>query len=515
MDYYLAGALLRFMQVLIDASVWIAFGCCIAAIFRNMLGARKTRSLFGDNSRYGLLVGWGIGMLLPVCSLGVIPVLRELRRAGVKSGTIIAFGLTAPLFNPLSILYGLSMSDPATVLIFSAAAMVIVTALGALWGKWFDMPSAVEETAIQATEEISTSGIRRSLAVLHTAATEMVSLSTVFIAIGILASTITSVAVSHGSLQGSVEPEKVFAPAFMGCYVTPIYSTPLLAMSQIGGMFQHGNSVGAAFSLLILGAGVNLGLLCWFAVAFGVRRVLIFIALLMSLTIGLAYAMDKPLYPKGVSPAGHTHAFDIYTHPYQKGQTNLSSRAAEEVGEYIAKKGSHGLQFLAALGVIGILFQIVERRWDLASWFQSREQTPSRFDIVLPTWIIGLVACGGLVALSVIGTYLYYPEPNAMLNQTLSQINGNCVQAANTGDWDGVEKWVPLCDDLSRRLEVGVFLRQGSVSEFKRAKAKAYRTKLNELRDDIAAGQTGRTKEQAMELHRSYLQMSKAFRDQQ
>ena len=512
-EYYLAGGLLRATQLLVDASVWIAFGCCIAAIFRNMLGAEKTRSLFGDNSRYGLFVGWGIGMLLPVCSLGVIPVLRELRRAGVKSGTIIAFGLTAPLFNPLSILYGLSMPDPFAVLIFSGATMVIVTAMGAVWGKWFDVTSDSDQTTNhQAEPEISTSGIRRSLAVVRTAGTEMVSASTIFIAIGILASTITSVMIANGSLQKSVEPDNVFAPVVMAAYVTPIYSTPLLAMSQIGGMFQHGNSVGAAFTLLVLGAGANLGLLCWFAFTLGFRRVIFFVVLLMSLTIGLAYAMDKPLYPKGVTPAGHTHAFDIYTHPFHEGQPNLWDKAFAKIDDYVEKKGIYGLQFLAALGLIGLAFRITELRFDLSSWLQSREQAPSKWDFALPPWIIGLAACTGVIGVSVIGTYIYYPAAAPLLDE-LSAINGECVVSANTGNWENVDKLVPLCDDLSRRLEVGVFLREGSVSDFKRAKAKIYREKLDELRDDIAVGQTGRVKEQAMELYQTYRQMSKAFRD--
>ena len=510
-EYYLAGGYLRGMQVLIDASIWIAFGCFIAAIFRNMLGAENTRSLFGGNSRYGLLAGWGIGMLLPVCSLGVIPVLQELRRSGVKAGTIIAFGLTAPLFNPLSILYGLSMSSPITVIIFSAAAMIIVTALGAAWGKWF--AAEPEESTPLDAEDISTSGVRRSLAVLRTAATEMIGSSGVFIVIGILASIVTSVAFGHGSLSGSVEPDKVFAPAFMAAYVTPIYSTPLLTMSQIGSMFQHGNSVGAAFSLLVLGAGVNLGLLCWFARALGFGRVMIFVALLTSLTIGLAYAMDKPLYPKGVTAAGHTHAFDIYTHPFHGVRSGLFGHAVEEVGEYVQKKGAYGIQFLGMLAVIGVVFRIVELRWDLSSWFQSREATSSEWDIALPPWIIGIVACVGLIALSVVGTFIYYPEPNSLLKD-LSPFNDNCVLAARTNDWEGVEKWVPFCDDLSRRLEVGVFLREGSVSDFKRAKAKVYREKLNELRDNIAAGQTTGIKEQAMDLRKTYLKMSAAFRNQ-
>ena len=233
-EYYFAGGALRAVQVFIDASIWIAFGCFIAAIFRSMLGAEKTRALFGNEGRYGLLIGWGIGMLLPVCSLGVIPVVRELYRARVKPGTIVAFGLTAPLFNPLSILYGLTLSDPLAIIIFSAAAMLIVTGLGAVWGKFFSSEFSENVNSDKEANTVATSGTRRSLALIHAASTEMVSWSVVFIAIGVLASAVTSVVFSHGSLQTKVEPDNLFAPAFMACYVTPVYSTPLLAMSQIG-----------------------------------------------------------------------------------------------------------------------------------------------------------------------------------------------------------------------------------------------------------------------------------------
>ncbi|MFK7766156.1 MAG: permease [Mariniblastus sp.] len=512
-EYFLAGGALRGAEVLMDAAIWIAFGCFIAAIFRNMLGPDKTRSLFGNQGRYGLLIGWGIGMLLPVCSLGVIPVVRELHRSGVKQGTIIAFGLTAPLFNPLSILYGLSLSDPIAIIVFSAAAMLIVTGLGVVWGKFISSESTTNKSPDEANI-VAASGVRRSLAVIHGASTEMVSWSLVFIAIGVLVSAVTSVVFEHGTLQGETEPDNIFAPAFMACYVTPVYSTPLLAMSQIGGMFQHGNSIGAAFSLLILGAGINIGLLCWFGSAFGLKRVLTFMCLLLSMTLALAYAMDKPLYPKGVTPAGHTHAFDVYTHPFHKGQPGMWNAAWLGISERYEKSGgAYGLKLLGMLMLVGISFRIIETRWHLKSWLESQEEAPpSRWDIVLPAWVIGMVACIGLIFVSIFGAYLYYPGPASLLSD-LSAINANCVLAAKTGDWEAVDKWVGYCDDLSRRLEVGVFLRTGNVSDFKRAKASAYREKLDELRDDIAAGQTSRTNEQAMELLQSYQRMSAAFRE--
>ena len=47
-------------------------------------------------------------MLMPVCSLGVIPIAREMRRSDLRGGDL-AFAMTAPLFNPLSMLYGLTL----------------------------------------------------------------------------------------------------------------------------------------------------------------------------------------------------------------------------------------------------------------------------------------------------------------------------------------------------------------------------------------------------------------------
>lgn len=512
MDYFLSGWLLRCSQIVVDASIWIAFGCFISAIFRYMIGAEKTRSLFGNDSRYGLVIGWAVGMLLPVCSLGVIPVVRELHRVGVKPGTIIAFGLTAPLFNPLSILYGLSLPNPFAVLIFSAAAMLIVTGMGAIWGKVFGKQMA--DSPLQDSESpIPSTGLRRSIAVLQGASGELIGWSAVFMAIGIIASGTIAALVPHGSLQGETEPDKMFAPVFMAGYVAPIYSTPLLAMSQIGGMFQHGNSIGAAFSLLILGAGVNVGVLVWFAIAFGFRKVLWFAGLLFTLTVVFAYAMDKPLYPEGVAPQGHTHAFDIYTHPYPATEGEYLNKAIAEIKQDYEDRGFSGSYFLVLLVVVGVGFNLVGRVWDLAGWYQQKRETQSKLDITLPSWLIGVVACVGLVVLSVVGTYVYYPDSKTVLGD-LSMINAECVVAAKTGEPETVSKLAVYCDDLSRRLEVGTLLRTGGLSEFKRAKAKVYRDKLNLVRDNIAVGQTSNIDSEAMDLHRAFQQMRKAFREE-
>ncbi|MFO0921652.1 MAG: permease [Pirellulales bacterium] len=136
MDLYFWGALVRMGQVLLACFPTLIVGWLVAAIFERVLGREGTYRLFGGNTWRQLPQAWLLGMLLPVCSLGVIPVMNQMRRSGISGGTTLAFGLTAPLFNPISVLYGLTLSDPITILCFSLGSLAIVTLMGLLWDYW-------------------------------------------------------------------------------------------------------------------------------------------------------------------------------------------------------------------------------------------------------------------------------------------------------------------------------------------------------------------------------------------
>ncbi len=101
-----------------------------------------------------------------------------------------------------------------------------------------------------------------------------------------------------------MEHKNPYAPLAMAGVAIPAYATPLVAMSQLGSMFQHANSVGAAFVLLTLGAGVNLGLIAWVFRNYGLSRGLGWIAILLALVIPIAYAIENPLYPERDRAAG-------------------------------------------------------------------------------------------------------------------------------------------------------------------------------------------------------------------
>ena len=99
-----------------------------------------------------------------------------------------------------------------------------------------------------------------------------------------------------GSLQATMEHKNPYAPLPMLGVAIPAYTSPLVAMSQIGSMFQHANSVGAAFVLLTLGAGINLGLIAWACRNFGLARGLAWLSMLVVVVLGLvASSISMPV----------------------------------------------------------------------------------------------------------------------------------------------------------------------------------------------------------------------------
>jgi hypothetical protein len=353
--------------------------------------------LFGCGTRRELPQAWLIGMLLPVCSLGVIPVTREMRRAGVSPGAILAFALTAPLFNPLSMLYGLTLSKPSVILGFAFASMVIVTLVGAALNRLFPGMAYVEPAPLSVAH-----GLLRMASIAVVAAREVPGPSLGSILVGLAGVGLLGGALPPGSLQSAMEHTNPYAPLAMTCVAIPAYASPMTAMAQLGSMFQHANSVGAAFVLFVLlslGAGVNLGLIAWVLRNYGVGR-------------GLAW-LEQPAGPP--------------------------------------------------------------------------DRAPGWLDLSIPAPALGGVALLGLIALSVVGCYAFYPAA-AEVFEELAILKAEVLTAATSSDRKHVAHFVPIWDDWTRRLQVGAFLREWSLSPYRRMKAKVFRDRLELLKHTVEEG---------------------------
>jgi hypothetical protein len=495
--------LLRTGQTAIEASSTMVVGFVIAAIMRRMLGAAGTRKLFGGEGLKGLFRAWVIGSLLPVCSLGVIPVAREMRRAGVPSATILAFVLAAPQLNPLSFLYGLTLSEPIVIICFVVATMVLAITGGEVWKRVFEQPA---DTLPLGDEPMPTPGLKRLASVLVSAAREAVGPSMAYILIGTVFTGLLAGLIPHGSLAMTMRHDDWSSPALMALISLPAYTGVLPGMMRIGLIFEHGNSTGAAFVLFEVGVGLNIGLILWIVMQFGWRRVLLWLFVMMFLVLALGYGMEHPLY-FAKEEASHTHAFDDWSSPFTIGSDANWEAVHGKLLQKVEVLEPVALGSLLLLLVLGLILNRLDPTHRVEAWLVAPAPTSDRPQSVwnrsVPGPVLGAVALLGLVVFSVVALYIYYPDPDQALTEMV-QVRAEAVIAVRTNKKEEAIRRIQQWDLLTRKLQVGVFIRTGRLDPVVTQTTETLREQLEDLRDALLADDLVTAKERLPALEDAY-----------
>jgi uncharacterized membrane protein YraQ (UPF0718 family) len=488
------SVLARTGQIALEASTTLLVGLLVAGVMRRMLGAEGTRRLFGGAGWKGLIRAWAVGTLLPVCALGVIPIAREMRRAGVRSGTILAFVLAAPHINPLSLLYGLTLSEPLVIVCFALGSLAVALAAGAFWDRWL----ARDADVVPADDEpVPAPGLKRLAAVVVTAGREAVGPALAFVLIGIVFTGLLAGLLPHGCLGTTMRHDDPLSPLLMTALAVPLYCGPLQGMMRLGLMFEHGNSVGAAFALFELGIGINLGLIAWLMTLFGPKRIGIWLGFLALATLAVGYGVEQPLY-FAQEDASHTHAFDDWSSPFSAGGTATLAAVGDRLLTKIQILEPLALGGLALLMLLGLLARPLDRRGALEAWLVA---APTAAERPVPVWnrsvpgpVLGLSALGGLVVFSVAALYLYYPAPKEAFAEIL-RVRAEAGVAVNMGQKEEAIRQLEHWDLLTRKLQVGVIIRTGRLDPEHAKTAEDVRERLEDVRDALLASKLQEAKD--------------------
>lgn len=497
------GVFLRTGQVAIESSSTLVVGFFVAAVMRVMLGAAGTRKLFGGEGLKGLFRAWAIGSLLPVCSLGVIPVAREMRRAGVPSATVLAFVLAAPQLNPLSFLYGLTLSEPVVIVCFVLATMAIAVAGGEVWKRVFERPV---DTLPPGDEPLPAPGVKRLAMVAVTASRDVVGPSAAYVLVGIAFTGLVTGLLPHGALGMSMRHDDRTSPVLMALIGLPVYSGVLPGMMRIGLMFEHGNSVGAGFVLFELGVGFNLGLIAWLAAAFGWRRALAWLVFIVAAVLAVAYAIESPLY-FAKEEASHTHAFDEWTGPFPGGSGANWEAVRGKLVQKVEVLEPVALVTLALMGLTGGLLSRLDAARRLEAWVTAvptpSDRPKSIWGRSVPGPVLGLVALLGLVVFSVVALYIYYPDPGQGFDEIV-RVRADAITAVRSGRKEEAIRQIQYWDLLTRKVQVGVFIRTGKMDPAVSQATEDLRERLEGLRDMLLADNIAGAKESLISVEEAY-----------
>jgi hypothetical protein len=90
-------------------------------------------------------------------------------------------------------------------------------------------------------------------------------------------------------------------------------------------------------------------------------------------------------------------------------------------------------------------------------------------------------------------------------------LRGEVLTAATSGNTKHAEHCIPVWDDWTRQLQFGVFLREGSLTAYRRMKAKVFRDRLEFLKPAIEEADRDETREYVGLVVRAYRRMRQAY----
>ena len=389
------------------------------------------------------------------------------------------------------------------IICFAVGSLVIALAAGVIWDR---LLAAEHDAAEPGDEPMPAPGLKRLAAVLVAAARELVSPTIAYVLIGLVFTGLLAGLLPHGCLGMTMRHDDWRSPLLMTVIAFPLYSPPLQGMMRLGLMFEHGNSVGAAFALFELGIGVNLGLIVWLTTLFGWRRVLAWAGLVCVATLVLAYAAEQPLFfAKEV--VDHTHAFDEWASPFPSGSSVDWQVVRDKVLQKIEILEPVALGGLALLALVGLLVQNFDRQQRVEA-ILVKQPPPSQRPVALwnrtvPGPVLGLLALLGLVVFSVVALYVYYPPPKEAVEEIV-RVRADATIAVRSGHKEEAIRQIQQWDLLTRKLQVGVFIRTGRIDPEMSQATEDLRERLEELRDALLADNLSDAKEMLPKVEQAY-----------
>jgi uncharacterized membrane protein YraQ (UPF0718 family) len=113
-----------FWATVAEMSPYLLFGFFVAGVLSVLVSQRLVERHLGGRGLWPLLKASVLGVPLPLCSCGVIPVSMSLRKHGASKGSTIAFLLSTPQTGVDSIFVTLSLLGPVFAIFRPVAALI-------------------------------------------------------------------------------------------------------------------------------------------------------------------------------------------------------------------------------------------------------------------------------------------------------------------------------------------------------------------------------------------------------
>lgn len=280
MPEWLLGIPVGFWAVLSEMAPYLLFGFLMAGVLSVFISTATVERHLGGRSLWSVVKAAAVGIPLPLCSCGVIPVSAALRRHGAGKGATTAFLIATPQDGVDSIMVTLGLLGgvyaifrPIVALVTGIAGGVIVN-LADSNSDHTDMPA---QSGRGCAVEDGHGRIRRIFTYGFDTLPRDIGKALV---VGLLLAAVISAVVQPGELRKLVAPGigqmLILMLAGVPVYVCATASVPLVYALIVAGV-----SPGAAFAFLMTGPATNAATIATIWKVMGRRTTIVYLAVIL------------------------------------------------------------------------------------------------------------------------------------------------------------------------------------------------------------------------------------------
>ena len=241
-----------FAHVFAMMAPWLVFGFLMAGIIAVWVPRNWINRMMGGSSGIrGILRAVAIGVPLPICSCGVLPIATGLKKHGAGNGPTAAFLISTPQTGVDSILATYALMGP----VFAVARPVAAALTGLVGGAVVASVGGEDASAAVVEETAATSrGIR---AILWQAYRRLLGSVAKPLAIGLAISALVTVFVPDNFFADAFHGNDWIAMPVMALVGFPMYVCSTASIPIAASLVAKGVSPGAAFVFLMVGPAMN------------------------------------------------------------------------------------------------------------------------------------------------------------------------------------------------------------------------------------------------------------------
>ncbi|MBU1221422.1 permease [Myxococcota bacterium] len=306
---FLQNFLFNTWKLTSDMALWLWAGFIIAAVLHVFIGVKRIQKYMGGESSGSILRSALVGIPLPICSCGVLPVAAALRKSGAGKSPVLTFLITTPVTGVDSIAATWALMGWVFTVARLLASVLIGLAAGFL-NLFFNRDENPETIEEPPSSSDSKSSFRDFISYAFVEMPVMIAGS---ILLGLVLGGLITTIIPPGSMPLWMTTG-VGGIAISVLIAVPLYVCATGSIPVAAALLAAGFSPGAALAFLIAGPATNAVAVSTVFKILGKKAVLIYLSVITSGSFLIGLAFDFLINSSGTNLTivpGHNHAGHI------------------------------------------------------------------------------------------------------------------------------------------------------------------------------------------------------------